>query len=511
MAEALVHATCVVVEGVGLLLRGPSGSGKSDLALRLIDAGAALVADDQTRLQGHDGRLVARPPEVLAGRLEVRGLGILDVSHRAEAAVDLIVDLTPGQVPERLPPAAEAEILGLRLPRLQLDPFGPSAAAKLRLAARSLGALQQPGPETRSRLEPEIMTTAGATTSDEAAGLGSADNASGGGARPEVPAGKRLVLVTGLSGAGRSSVLKALEDQGFEAIDNLPLGFLAAVTSDSNVAGSGAGVAGRPVAIGIDTRTRNFAVEAFLAQLEAMIARPGPNPCLLFIDCDDEVLVRRFAETRRRHPLALDRPVADGIRAERRILIPLRARADLVIDSSELTLGGLQAQLADRLGLGEDGGMLVSVLSFSYRFGLPRHADLVFDVRFLSNPHYDPLLRPLTGRDEAVAAHVQADPGFPRFFNNLTELLEPLLPRYRREGKSYLTLAVGCTGGRHRSVAVAERLAAWLADKVPQVKLNHRDVGRSQAAAQSPEAQSPEAQSPGAQSPETKRPEKEDP
>ncbi len=501
MAEVLVHATCVVVEGVGLLLRGPSGSGKSDLALRLIDAGAALVADDQTRLRGHDGRLVARPPEVLAGRLEVRGLGILEVSHRAEAAVDLVVDLTPGQEPERLPPAAEVEILGLRLPRLQLDPFGPSAAAKLRLAARSLGTLQQPDPGTRSRLEPEIMTTEGATASDKAADLASADSASGAVERPEVPAGKRLVLVTGLSGAGRSSVLKALEDQGFEAIDNLPLGFLAAVTSDSNVAGAGTGGAGRPVAIGIDTRTRHFAVEAFLAQLEAMIARPGPNPCLLFIDCDDEVLVRRFAETRRRHPLALDRPVADGIRAERRILTPLRARADLVIDSSELTLGGLRAQLADRLGLGEDGGMLVSVLSFSYRFGLPRHADLVFDVRFLSNPHYDPVLRPLTGRDEAVAAHVQADPGFSSFFNNLTELIEPLLPRYRREGKSYLTLAVGCTGGRHRSVAVAERLAAWLADKVPQVKLNHRDVGRSQADAQSPETQSPEA----------KRPEKEDP
>ncbi len=501
MAEALVHATCVVVGGVGLLLRGPSGSGKSDLALRLIDAGASLVADDQTRLQVRDGRLVARPPEVLAGRLEVRGLGILEVAHSTEAEVQLVVELTPGEEPERLPPAAEAELLGLRLPQMRLDPFGPSAAAKLRLAARSLGALQQPGPGTWSGLEPEIMTTVGTTTSSKAADPGSAGvapagPASEGGERPEVPAGSRLVLVTGLSGAGRSSVLKALEDQGYEAIDNLPLGFLATVTRESPPAEAGdAGPAaeggGRPVAIGIDTRTRHFAVEAFLAQLEAMIARPGPNPLLLFIDCDDEVLVRRFAETRRRHPLALDRPVADGIKAERRILTPLRARADLVIDSSELTLGGLRAQLADRLGLSEDGGMLVSVLSFSYRFGLPRHADLVFDVRFLANPHYDPVLRPLTGLDEPVAAHIQADPGFSSFFNNLTELLEPLLPRYRSEGKSYLTLAVGCTGGRHRSVAVAERLAAWLADKVPQVKLNHRDVGRSQGAGPRPEKEEP--------------------
>ena len=488
VTERLVHATCVAVGGVGLLLRGPSGSGKSDLALRLIDAGAILVADDQTLLQVRRDRLVARPPDALAGKLEVRGLGILELAYGTEAELGLVVDLRPGEAPERLPAPLQAEILGVSLPRLQLDPFGPSAAAKLRLAAHSLGALQQPGPGTFSGPESETMTTASSSTSPTAAGLGSAEAASA----AQVPAGSRLVLVTGLSGAGRSSVLKALEDQGYEAIDNLPLGFLAAVTRDPPVAEAGdAGLAAdagrRPVAIGIDTRTRNFAVETFLAQLEAMADRPGANPLLLFIDCDDEVLVRRFAETRRRHPLALDRPVADGIEAERRILAPLRARADLVIDSSDLTLGGLRAQLADRLGLGAGGGMLVSVLSFSYRFGLPRHADLIFDVRFLANPHYDPQLRPLTGRDEAVAAHVQSDPEFPSFFNNLTELLEPLLPRYRREGKSYLTLAVGCTGGRHRSVAVAERLAAWLADKVPQVKLSHRDVERSQDAAPRPE------------------------
>ncbi len=496
MAKGLVHATCVVVEGVGLLLRGPSGAGKSDLALRLIDAGGILVADDQTALQVRDGRLVARPPDTLAGRLEVRGLAILDLAHSAEADIGLVVDLTPGQEPERLPAAAETEILGLRLPFLELDPFGASAAAKLRLAARSLGTLQQPGPGTWSGPEPETMTTASTITSSKAGSAGSTDRGSAAADRAQVPPESRLVLVTGLSGAGRSSVLKALEDQGYEAIDNLPLGFLAAVTRESPAvgdgeAGLGAEAGGRPVAIGIDTRTRQFAVEAFLAQLEAMAERPGPKPFLLFVDCDDEVLVRRFAETRRRHPLALDRPVADGIKAERRLVTPLRARADLVIDSSELTLGGLRAQLAERLGLSEGSGMLVSVLSFSYRFGLPRHADLVFDVRFLANPHYDPKLRPLTGRDEAVVAYVRADPEFHNFFNHLKELLEPLLPRFRSEGKSYLTLAVGCTGGRHRSVAVAEGLAAWLADKVPQVKLHHRDVGRSQGAGPIPEEEGP--------------------
>ncbi len=489
MADSRVHATCVVVEGVGVLLRGPSGTGKSDLALRLIDAGGTLVADDQTVLQVHDGRLVARPPETLAGRLEVRGLGILDLVHSDETEVGLVVELTPGQEPERLPAAAEAEILGLRLPCLELDPFGASAAAKLRLAARSLGALQQPGPGTWSGPEPETMTTASTITSDKAGTAESAGLGPEPADRSQVPRGSRLILVTGLSGAGRSSVLKALEDHGYEAIDNLPLGFLAAVTRETPAAEAGLGgdAGSRPVAIGIDTRTRQFAVEAFLVQLEAMVERPGPNPLLLFVDCDDEVLVRRFAETRRRHPLALDRPVADGIKAERRLVTPLRARADLVIDSSELTLGGLRTQLAHRLGLGEGSGMLVSVLSFSYRFGLPRHADLVFDVRFLANPHYDPQLRLLTGRDEAVVAHVRSDPEFANFFNNVKELLEPLLPRYRREGKSYLTLAIGCTGGRHRSVAVAEGLAAWLAEKVPQVKLHHRDVGRSHGAEPRPE------------------------
>ena len=492
MSEGLVHATCVVVEGVGVLLRGPSGSGKSDLALRLIDVGAALVADDQTLLRVHDGRLCAAAPAPLAGRLEVRGLGILDLDHQPETTVGLVVELRPGQKPERLPEAAETELLGLPLPALRLDPFETSAVAKLRLAARGLRTLQQPGPGTWSGRGPETMTTVSSTTSSEAAegGAVEVESAEAESARG-VPASRRLVLVTGLSGAGRSSALKALEDQGYEAIDNLPLGFLAAVTRDSPVSSPGAEGTARPVAIGIDTRTRHFAVEAFLAQLEAMVEGSGPDPFLLFVDCDDEVLVRRFAETRRRHPLALDRPVADGIKAERRILTPLRARADLVVDSSELTLGALRTQLADRLGLGEERGMLVSVLSFSYRFGLPRHADLVFDVRFLSNPHYDPLLRPLTGRDQAVADYVRADPGFPGFFDNLTTLLEPLLPRYRREGKSYLTLAVGCTGGRHRSVAVAERLAGWLGDKVPQVKLHHRDVGRSHGAGPRPEEEGP--------------------
>lgn len=456
MKSQLLHATCVALGEAGVLLRGPSGAGKSDLALRLIDGGARLVSDDQTELRAEGGRLMARAPEALAGKLEVRGLGILDLDHREQVPVCLLVDLTPGGEPERLPEPEREEILGVSLPVMALDPREASAPAKLRLAAVGAAALQQPG----AGLENAKTVTTATDSPAEAEG-------------PERQGPNRLVLVTGMSGAGRSSVLKALEDRGYEAIDNLPLTFLAAVTRDRDLQ--------RPLAVGIDTRTRSFSVEAFIEAVDGLTRDRGPKPTLVFIDCDDEVLARRFTETRRRHPLAQDRPVADGIKLERRLVTPLRARADQVIDTSELTPGALRALLDDRLQLRDAPGMVITVTSFSFRYGLPREADLVFDVRFLANPHYEPALRPLTGRDSEVAAYVESDPGFSQFFNSLTAMLEPLLPRYEKEGKSYLTLAVGCTGGRHRSVATAERLAAWLRDKAPQVRLSHRDLARGGA------------------------------
>jgi UPF0042 nucleotide-binding protein len=277
-------------------------------------------------------------------------------------------------------------------------------------------------------------------------------------------------MVTGLSGAGRSSALRILEDIGYEAVDNLPLNLLETMIDQ--------GGAERPIAIGVDIRTRNFAVEPFLQQLDTLESRSDLSLKLLFLDCDDEVLSRRFTETRRRHPLAQDRPLHDGIVAERRLVFPLRSRAGIVIDTSNLTLGTLRQQLVGQLGLSEASGMAIFVTSFSYRFGLPREADLVFDVRFLSNPHYVPELRPLSGRDSAVADYIAADSGFDPFFQELTAMLAPLLPRYESEGKSYLTIAFGCTGGRHRSVALAERLTAWLTDHWGKVSLVHRDIER---------------------------------
>ena len=288
---------------------------------------------------------------------------------------------------------------------------------------------------------------------------------------PAAPARRRVVIVSGLSGAGKSTALRALEDAGYEAVDNLPLSFLGAL-----VQAGGEGT--RPLAIGIDARTRDFAPQPVLDALAGLRASPGVDARLLYLDADDEVLRRRFTETRRRHPLALDRPVLDGIQAERSLLWALRDGADIALDTSNATGAELRRMVQERLADDLRAGLVVAVVSFAYRWGLPREADLVFDVRFLANPHYEPALEPLTGRDPAVGAFIERDPGFEAFFAGLVAMLAALLPRYEREGKSYLTIGCGCTGGKHRSVHVAERLARWLRQRGRQVNLVHRDIER---------------------------------
>ena len=279
----------------------------------------------------------------------------------------------------------------------------------------------------------------------------------------------RVVVVTGLSGAGKTSALRMLEDIGFEAIDNLPVRLLGQLLP-------GSGGAQRPIAVGIDARTEGFDPQAVRAWIEGLRARPDIAPTLLYMDCDAEVLARRFTETRRRHPLALDRPVPDGIVRERALIGPLRDEADLVLETTDFSLTDLRREIAERFETAGATGLLVSLLSFSYKGGLPREADMVFDVRFLDNPHWVAHLRPLTGLDAGVAAHVSADPAFADFFGRLTGLIDLLVPRFRAEGKSYLTLAIGCTGGRHRSVFVAERLAAHLREAGVPVVLRHREL-----------------------------------
>ena len=290
-------------------------------------------------------------------------------------------------------------------------------------------------------------------------------------AQTTAAAQRRLVIVTGMSGAGRTSCLKILEDLGFEAIDNLPIPLIERfVRLDDGLE--------RDLAIGLDSRTRAFAPER-LVLLVQKLARVNPTVgvSLLFFDCDDEALQQRYTETRRRHPLAADRPVQDGIASERALLRPLKAAATLVIDTTLLSLPELKRLLVGHFTAPDKAkGLTVSCVSFAYRRGLPREADLVFDVRFLQNPHYVPALKPLTGLDPLVQAHVESDTGFTAFEATLQALLLPLLPRFQAEGKSYLTIAIGCTGGQHRSVFVTERLANALRAAGYEVSTTHREL-----------------------------------
>ena len=287
---------------------------------------------------------------------------------------------------------------------------------------------------------------------------------------------ERVLIVTGMSGAGRTASLKVLEDLGYEAVDNLPLSFLGRLIDQpepENLLGKG-----RPLAIGVDLRTRGFAVETVIDALERWKANHFAEVLSIFVDCEDVVLGRRFTETRRRHPLASDRPLSDAIELERRLLSRLRDCADLVLDTTERTLPELKVVLAKHFAYGKGTGTEIFIKSFSFRHGLPREADLVLDVRFLRNPHYDQKLRPLSGEDEAVRSYIMRDPGIAEYLNAVEEMLALCLPRYREEGKSYLTIAIGCTGGRHRSVSVAVEIAKRLEHRDWRVRLQHRDMHR---------------------------------
>lgn len=279
----------------------------------------------------------------------------------------------------------------------------------------------------------------------------------------------RLLLVTGMSGAGRSTALNHLEDLGYEVVDNLPLTLLGALIRGSDVET-------RPLAVGVDVRTRDFGAGPFLDEIDGYLSDGDLGARLLFMDCDDDVLQRRYSQTRRRHPLAKDMPVPDAIRVERQRLARLRERADPVIDTTDLTEADLRQTIQGLFSTVEAPGMSITVLSFAYGQGLPRQADLVFDVRFLRNPHYDETLRPMTGQDKAVGAYIAADEDYAPFMDELQSLLRRLVPRYLREGKSYLTVAIGCTGGRHRSVYTAERLADWLVEEGYRVRVRHREI-----------------------------------
>ena len=280
----------------------------------------------------------------------------------------------------------------------------------------------------------------------------------------------RIVLITGYSGAGKSTALNQFEDLGWEVADNIPLTLLSPMVMEISKDG------GLNIAVGVDTRTRGFNVEKLNELLERLKSSTDSPVELLFLDCDSAVLKKRFTETRRKHPLANDRPVADGIKAEQILFKPIRDQADICIDTTLLALPDLRHQLIQRFSLSDNPSMTTTVISFSFKRGLPREADLVFDMRFLRNPYYNDKLRPLTGQNTDVAAYIAEDEAFNPFLTQLKKMLDLLMPRYKAEGKSYLTIAIGCTGGRHRSVCVAENVHDHMVENGYFTQLMHRDL-----------------------------------
>lgn len=281
---------------------------------------------------------------------------------------------------------------------------------------------------------------------------------------------QRLVLVTGPSGAGRSTAINVLEDLGFEAIDNLPLSLIPRLLDGPSRP--------EPLALGLDVRNRDFSASNVIELIDRLTRDPRYAPEVLFLDCAPEVLERRYNETRRRHPLSPDSGPATGVMAEIDLLQPIRVRADVLVDTSDLSPHDLKAELTRWFDVRPDGRLTVSLHSFSYKRGVPRGIDMMFDCRFLTNPHWEPALRPLTGREAAVQDHVAGDSRFAEFLDRVCEMILFLLPAYVEEGKSHLSVGFGCTGGQHRSVTLAEMVAAVLAKAGWPVSIRHRELER---------------------------------
>ena len=278
---------------------------------------------------------------------------------------------------------------------------------------------------------------------------------------------RRLLLVTGPSGAGRTTATNALEDLGYEAIDNIPLSLVPNVIDQK---------LDKSLALVVDARNRDFSVAAFLALLDRLRQMSRAWPEVLYLDCRTDVLLRRFSETRRRHPMAPEDHPSLGIERENALLAPLKAQADFVIDSSDLSPHDLKKEVAGWFAVGEAVPLTLSLQSFSYKKGLPRDVDMVLDCRFLRNPHWDQELRPLNGLDVAVVDYIQSDLRYDEFFQRSLDLIRFLLPAYQDEGKSHLCVGLGCTGGRHRSVAVAVNLGQALAKWGGAVSIRHREI-----------------------------------
>jgi UPF0042 nucleotide-binding protein len=288
------------------------------------------------------------------------------------------------------------------------------------------------------------------------------------------PDRQRILLVTGMLGAGKTTALHELEDIGWEAVDNFPIRLLGRLIGKEGERGDSEA---SPLAIGFDSRTRGFSPERVIERVKQLSARSDLEVTTLFLDCATAELQRRFDETRRRHHLAHDVPVDLAVLAERELLAPLRRWADVLIDTTRFSSNELRQVIRQHFAGHASGQMTVTVSSFGFARGVPPAADLVFDMRFLDNPHWQPELRELTGLDESVGAHIEKDPAFATSLARIAELLLDLLPRYAAQGKSYANIAFGCTGGRHRSVYMAERMAALLRDGGFAPTVLHRNLG----------------------------------
>lgn len=285
---------------------------------------------------------------------------------------------------------------------------------------------------------------------------------------------KRVLLITGLSGAGKSTTLKTLEDIGWETIDNFPIRLVEGLLQTPP--SSSLGDEDPPLALGFDSRTRGFNPNNLIARIKRLQDNESLLISTLYLDCAGDELERRYAETRRRHPLALDRPAKDGIALERNQFEPIRRWADHIVDTSRLSANALQQQIREEFALGDSHNTTITLTSFGFSRGLPSNVDLLFDVRFLNNPFWDPDLKELTGQDQAVADYIRQDPAYEEAMQKFHGMLEFLLPKYQAAGKAYVNIGIGCTGGRHRSVHVAETLSKNLQAAGFSTSVAHRNL-----------------------------------
>jgi UPF0042 nucleotide-binding protein len=285
---------------------------------------------------------------------------------------------------------------------------------------------------------------------------------------------QKILLITGVSGAGKTTVLKTLEDLGWETVDNFPIKLAAQLLKIP--ASGGEEGPNTPLALGFDSRTRGFDAGALIEQIKALQTQPNLEIMTLFLDCAGVEIERRYAETRRRHPMAQDRPAMDGVAIDRNLMEPFRRWAETVVDTSKLSAYDLQQVIRERFTSEKTPHSTITVTSFGFSRGVPHNADLVFDLRFLRNPHWDSALRPMTGMDASVAEYVAADPKYDEAMQKIRDLLRFLLPLYDAQGKAYINIAFGCTGGRHRSVHVAETFGNWLREDGFALTVSHRNL-----------------------------------